>query len=81
MLKFLLSDGRTTVTAIEYRSIPQLELGVTPLGYKLLLKKPLMRNGIAFLEPACIALIGGHVKDREVNQLWDFKRKLGVRLG
>lgn len=35
MLRFELSDGHTIMQAIEYRSIPQLELGVTPLGYKV----------------------------------------------
>jgi hypothetical protein len=35
MLRLELSDGLTTVEAVEYRSIPQLELGVTPLGYKV----------------------------------------------
>lgn len=35
MLRLELSDGFTTVEAVEYRSIPQLELGVTPLGYKV----------------------------------------------
>ena len=35
MLRFELCDGSTTVSAIEYRSIPQLELGVTALGYKV----------------------------------------------
>lgn len=35
MLRFELSDGSTTLNAIEYRSLPALELGVTPLGYKV----------------------------------------------
>ena len=35
MLRLELSDGFTTVEAVEYRSIPQLRLGVTPLGYKV----------------------------------------------
>ncbi|KAH7913564.1 hypothetical protein BJ138DRAFT_604768 [Hygrophoropsis aurantiaca] len=34
MLMFTLSDGSTLINAIEYRSLPQLELGVTPLGFK-----------------------------------------------
>jgi len=34
-LCFRLSDGATTIEAIEYRTIPQLSLGVTPLGYKV----------------------------------------------
>ncbi|KAG1747234.1 uncharacterized protein EDB91DRAFT_1235965 [Suillus paluster] len=35
ILRLELTDGFTTVEAVEYRSIPQLELGVTPLGYKV----------------------------------------------
>jgi RecQ-mediated genome instability protein 1 len=35
MLRLELSDGTTRVKAIEYRPIPELELGVTPLGYKV----------------------------------------------
>lgn len=35
MLRFQLSDGATVLEAIEYRRIPELELGVTPLGYKV----------------------------------------------
>jgi len=35
MLKLQLSDGHTTIQAIEYRSISELELGVTPLGFKV----------------------------------------------
>ncbi|KIP05843.1 hypothetical protein PHLGIDRAFT_60035, partial [Phlebiopsis gigantea 11061_1 CR5-6] len=34
MLRLQLSDGTTVLEAIEYRKIPELELGVTPLGYK-----------------------------------------------
>jgi len=35
MLRFDLSDGSQTLRAIEYRKLPELELGVTPLGYKV----------------------------------------------
>jgi RecQ-mediated genome instability protein 1 len=35
MLRFELSDGCTTFRAIEFRSLAELELGVTPLGYKV----------------------------------------------
>lgn len=35
MLQFKLSDGHTTFQAIEYRRLPGLELGETPLGYKV----------------------------------------------
>ncbi|EMD33531.1 hypothetical protein CERSUDRAFT_57022 [Gelatoporia subvermispora B] len=39
MLKMQLSDGTTTVEAIEYRRLPQLNLGETPLGFKVSLSK------------------------------------------
>lgn len=35
MLRFELSDGHTRFRAIEYRSMPDLVLGETPLGYKV----------------------------------------------
>lgn len=35
MLKFELSDGATVMKAIEYRRLPQLVLGQTPLGFKV----------------------------------------------
>ncbi|EPQ54219.1 hypothetical protein GLOTRDRAFT_11659, partial [Gloeophyllum trabeum ATCC 11539] len=34
MLRFQLSDGNLSIKAVEYRKLPQLELGETPLGYK-----------------------------------------------
>lgn len=36
MLRFELSDGSTVFPAIEYRKIPQIALGVTPLGCKVI---------------------------------------------
>lgn len=35
MLRFQLSDGSTILQAIEHRRLPELELGETPLGYKV----------------------------------------------
>lgn len=35
MLRFQLSDGVTVLNAIEYRRLPDLELGETPLGFKV----------------------------------------------
>ncbi|TDL25791.1 hypothetical protein BD410DRAFT_765526 [Rickenella mellea] len=37
MLRMELSDGSVTLPAIEYRSLPQLQLGETPLGFKVYL--------------------------------------------
>lgn len=36
MLKFELNDGKTTMQAIEYKRLAGLELGVTPLGFKVM---------------------------------------------
>jgi RecQ-mediated genome instability protein 1 len=35
MLRFELSDGSVTFQAMEYRTLPEIQLGVTPLGYKV----------------------------------------------
>lgn len=35
MLRFEIGDGSTTMRAMEYRRIPELKLGRTPLGYKV----------------------------------------------
>lgn len=35
MLRLELSDGTSILPAIEYRRLPELELGVTPPGYKV----------------------------------------------
>ncbi|KAJ7158640.1 hypothetical protein C8R46DRAFT_1290409 [Mycena filopes] len=45
MLRFELSDGVSTLSAIEYRPLPELTLGVTPLGYKMILKDLFIRHG------------------------------------
>ncbi|KAG1804983.1 uncharacterized protein HD556DRAFT_1327705 [Suillus plorans] len=81
MLRLELSDGFTTVEAVEYRAIPQLELGVTPLGYKILLKDVHIRRGVIFLEPQTIELKGHQTEDHEVMQDEIFLRSLRRRLG
>ena len=35
MLQFQLSDGAAVLPAIEFKPLPQFELGETPLGYKV----------------------------------------------
>lgn len=37
MLRFCLSDGSNSIQAMEYRRIPALQLGETPLGIKVML--------------------------------------------
>ncbi|KAJ7104043.1 hypothetical protein B0H15DRAFT_808238 [Mycena belliarum] len=81
MLRFELSDGASHLAAIEYRPLPELVLGETPLGYKLILKDVLIRRGIAFLEPACVTFKGHQTEDREALQEADFARGLRTRLG
>ncbi|KAJ6508014.1 hypothetical protein C8R47DRAFT_1100303 [Mycena vitilis] len=81
MLRLELSDGASTLSAIEYRRLPELTLGVTPLGYKMILKDVLVRRGMAFLEPACVTLKGHQTEDREELQAADFARGLRHRLG
>ncbi|KAJ7773414.1 hypothetical protein B0H16DRAFT_148641 [Mycena metata] len=81
MLRFELHDGVSTLSAIEYRRLPELTLGVTPLGYKMVLKDVLVRRGIAFLEPACVTMKGFQTEDREAMQQADFARGLRHRLG
>ncbi|KAG9040261.1 hypothetical protein FRB95_000190 [Tulasnella sp. JGI-2019a] len=82
MLRMELSDGSTTLHAMEYRRISALQLGVTPLGCKVLLKNVLIRRGIAFLEPASVdVFVGSQTEEREAVQDKDFARGLRVRLG
>ncbi|KAJ7475952.1 hypothetical protein FB451DRAFT_1033545 [Mycena latifolia] len=81
VLRFELSSGATLLPTIEYRPLPDLVLGVTPLGYKLVLKNVFIRRGIAFLEPACVTFKGHQTEDREALQEADFARGLRSRLG
>lgn len=81
MLRFELSDGASTLSAFEYRPLPELTLGLTPLGYKLVLKDVLVRRGMAFLDPKCVTLKGHQTEDREALQEADFARGLRHRLG
>ncbi|KAF8515420.1 hypothetical protein BU17DRAFT_51754 [Hysterangium stoloniferum] len=81
MLRFDLSDGSQLLRAIEFRRLPELELGVTPLGYKMILKDVPIRRGIAFLEPSNVELKGYLTEELEVNREADFARGLRMRLG
>jgi len=81
MLSFELSDGAVSFEAMEYRSIPDIQLGVTKLGYKMLLKDVFFRRGIGFLEPKTIVLKGFETEELEVNKDADFLRALDARMG
>ncbi|CAL1716342.1 unnamed protein product [Somion occarium] len=80
MLKMELSDGFTTLNAIEYRRIPDLELGVTPLGCKVQIHNVDIRNGVALLEPKNFTILGYQTEDRVAQQDADFVRSLKRRL-
>lgn len=45
------------------------------------LKGTRIHNGMAFLEPATVNLLGGRYSELEEGQLQDFKRGLYTRLG
>ncbi|KAJ3538111.1 hypothetical protein NM688_g6566 [Phlebia brevispora] len=81
MLKFELFDGKTIMQAIEYRRLPELELGVTPLGFKMLLKNVFIRRGIAFLEPGNVVLKGHETVERQAEADQTFVQGLRMRLG
>ncbi|KAG9095586.1 hypothetical protein FRC06_009644 [Ceratobasidium sp. 370] len=64
MLRMELSDGHKTMRAIEYRRIPELELGVTPLGAK----------------PNGIQIKGYQTEELEEKQDRDFVQGLRLRM-
>ncbi|KAG8748093.1 hypothetical protein FRC10_008826 [Ceratobasidium sp. 414] len=64
MLRLEISDGHKTMRAIEYRRIPELELGVTPLGTK----------------PNGIQIKGYQTEELEENQDRNFIRGLRLRM-
>ncbi|KAF9525640.1 hypothetical protein CPB83DRAFT_795942, partial [Crepidotus variabilis] len=80
-LHFQLSDGATVFEGMEYRPLPQILLGTTKLGYKIQLNGTKFSNGIAFLEPGTVSLVGGHSGEFEPYQLEIFKHGLYQRLG
>ncbi|KAG8865187.1 hypothetical protein FRB96_000077 [Tulasnella sp. 330] len=81
-LRMDLSDGSTILPAMEYKRLPGLQLGITPLGCKILIKNVMIRRGIAFLEPANVEIyVGSQTEEREAVQDRDFARSLRVRLG
>jgi len=47
----------------------------------MLLKTPLIRHGIAFLEPDAVELLGHKTNDREKLQPSDFAHGLRARMG
>ncbi|KAI0322756.1 hypothetical protein OF83DRAFT_1080008 [Amylostereum chailletii] len=80
MLRFTLSDGSTTLPAVEFERLPQLELGETPLGFKIQLRNPLIRKGIAFLDPTNAVLKGYTADELDEARDADFVRSLHLRM-
>lgn len=81
MLKLHISDGSTTLQAMEYRRLPELVLGETPLGFKMTVRDVPIRKGIALLDPKCVTMKGYQTADLEALQDRDFARSLRIRLG
>ncbi|EKD04167.1 hypothetical protein A1Q2_01513 [Trichosporon asahii var. asahii CBS 8904] len=73
MLSVEVSDGRSTIRAIEYRKLPELALGETRLGLK-------MMRGRLLLEPKNCTVIGGCVDELEEGQPQAFVEGLEKRL-
>ncbi|KAF5309695.1 hypothetical protein D9611_014705 [Ephemerocybe angulata] len=73
-------DGTTQFQAMEYKTIPQLSLAHTPLGFKLQLKEVRFICGVANLEPDNVILLGG---ESDLNQHRDYylRQNLRERMG
>ncbi|KAF6748634.1 hypothetical protein DFP72DRAFT_819884 [Ephemerocybe angulata] len=80
MLAFVLSEGTTQFQGMEYKTIPQLSLAHTPLGFKLQLKEVRFICGVANLEPDNVILLGG---ESDLNQHRDYylRQNLRERMG
>jgi RecQ-mediated genome instability protein 1 len=97
MLSLLLSDGTTTIKAMENKRIAGLVLGETLLGFKviqiqvtvislliphqLLLKNVPVRNGIAMLEPSNFQLLGYQNDELQYQADFNFMNALRKRMG
>ncbi|KAG0139561.1 hypothetical protein CROQUDRAFT_666322 [Cronartium quercuum f. sp. fusiforme G11] len=81
MLKLELSDGHRTVSAIEYRRISALGLGITPLGCKLLVNNAKARRGMLLLTPENTIIKGLQVDELDAQRDQIFQTGLDFRLG
>ncbi|KAJ2925803.1 hypothetical protein H1R20_g11292, partial [Candolleomyces eurysporus] len=79
MLSFVLSDGKTSFKACEYRTLPDLSLVRTPLGFKMHLKNVRVVRGVAHLEPKNVTLLGGH-SDLQALTSYHFRQNLRQRM-
>ncbi|CDO73719.1 hypothetical protein BN946_scf185015.g47 [Trametes cinnabarina] len=80
-LQFELSDGAYVLPAVEFKRLPEFELGETPLGSKMIIKDVPIRRGIAFLKPECVHFIGHQTADRDARRDAIFLRALKLKLG
>ncbi|KAI0833478.1 hypothetical protein BC628DRAFT_25014 [Trametes gibbosa] len=80
-LQLLLSDGVSTLFANECKPLPELELGETPLGYKMVLKNVPIRSGIALLQPGRVEFKGHQTADRDALRDAVLFRGLKARIG
>ncbi|KZT73679.1 DUF1767-domain-containing protein [Daedalea quercina L-15889] len=80
MLRLELTDGSVSLPAVEHRRLPELTLGESRLGLKMILKNVPVRRGIAFLEPKCVVMKGHHVADLDAFQDRNFARALRERM-
>ncbi|XP_056846693.1 uncharacterized protein LOC108818020 isoform X2 [Raphanus sativus] len=73
VLKLVLTDGKTEISALEFSHIPSLNNDVTP-GTKVRLEnKAVVRDGLVCLTPKEVTVLGGHVQS--LFDEWQMKRK------
>ncbi|KAK8790455.1 hypothetical protein WA171_001978 [Blastocystis sp. BT1] len=76
LLKIRLTDGVSTVSAIEYESIQQLSLNTVP-GTKVLITDPEFYNGSILLRPQHIRILGGVVP--ELHEAWKAQEMMAMK--
>jgi len=78
LLKICLTDGISKCTAVEYRRLSMLSLR-TPPGSKLLVKEPMMRAGMLWLEEADVEVEKGTVP--ALYEAWQQRTQAQARVG
>ncbi|GAB2300385.1 hypothetical protein Dimus_034427 [Dionaea muscipula] len=73
LLKMILTDGRSQITAIEYSSIDSLPDDVVPGTKVRLEKKAIVRSGIVCLSPDVVTILGGVVQS--LYEEWQMNQK------
>ncbi|KAI4458924.1 recq-mediated genome instability protein 1 rmi1 [Holotrichia oblita] len=63
MLQLTLTDGVHEICAIEYKTVPKLDINLTP-GAKIKINAPItVRRGQILLEPQSVQILGGEVEE------------------